>query len=142
MTRSFSPPSRTLVPEGFASLELQPGQSVRFDFGLKRAGLLHVELSAETPAWNRIRYTYASDERQFSSLYRCFEDEGGIAGRFPSYVRMRPYGTIDMFSAIGNGARVVEKDLTALRYFELDKCALYRQRSDDRRRRDFENHEK
>ncbi|MFD0670935.1 alpha-L-rhamnosidase C-terminal domain-containing protein [Cohnella sp. GCM10027633] len=120
MRISYSPHDRRLVPDGFVPFDLQPGQKVRFDFGLKRAGLLHMELGDAAAARSQIRYAYTSDDRLFSSLYRCFEDEAWVAGRFPTYVRMRPYGQADQWLPIGNGAYLLEEDLTVLRYLELD----------------------
>ncbi|MBP3961865.1 alpha-L-rhamnosidase C-terminal domain-containing protein [Paenibacillus lignilyticus] len=120
MKRSFTPASRELVPDGFSQVVLQPGQTIRFDFNLKRAGLLYVLLGEASPGWERIRYVYTSDERLFSSLYKGFEDEAWLSGRFPSYVRMRPFGTLSQFVAQGDGVYLLEEDLTALRYLEIE----------------------
>lgn len=120
MKRSFSPATRELVPDGFSPVVLQPGQSIRFDFGLKRAGLLYLRLGEGSPAWEHIRYAYTSDERLFPLLYKSFEDEAWLSGRFPSYVRMRPFGTLNRSILQEEDVYLLEDNLTVLRYLEIE----------------------
>lgn len=121
---NFSPAQRLISPLSpyETSIKLEPGASIRLDFGFKRAGLLHFYTQTmPLDLLKSVKYVYSSDLGMMDSLWRCFEDETWLTGRFPAHVRCQPYGTLDGLISKNPTEHdyILEETLSVLRYLEL-----------------------
>jgi hypothetical protein len=120
---SFSPKETRLVPQGWRETTVEPGERARFDFGVKRAGIVYMRIpGGRTEAWSDIRYAYAADERIFAALDRARGSDAYVTDRFPTVVRGTPAGVLAQWERAYGSADVyrLENSLSALRWLEID----------------------